>query len=116
MVSATSNISLLNAVRYGVWHVIKIVLPSSQTSSARKTLLTTPFGMWYAVCLLFVGIAASLSTDAVRVFAVASGAFLLATGAFIATMLPMLAPRLQPASFVFFGWTDATSGSMPSNT
>ncbi|CAL8462011.1 g1542 [Coccomyxa elongata] len=45
-------------------------------------------------------------------FAVASGAFLLATGAFIAAMLPMLAPKLQPASFVFLGATDDMSATV----
>ncbi len=71
--------------------------------------------MWWAVCLLFVGVAASLPTVAVRIVAVASGAFLLATGAFIATMLPMLAPKLQPASFVFFGANDDMSATVPTN-
>ncbi|BDA41268.1 Amino-acid permease BAT1 [Coccomyxa sp. Obi] len=70
----------------------------------------------YAVCLLFVGMAASLPTDAMQIFAVSSGAFLVASGAFIITVLPMLAPKMQPASFVFFGATDGTSATAPSNT
>ncbi|CAL8461965.1 g1496 [Coccomyxa elongata] len=70
-------------------------------------LATHELFLTYAICLVVAGVISCSSTRGIRLYAVYSATFLVAGGAFIVAVLPMLAPTFQPASYVFTYFDDS---------
>lgn len=71
-----------------------------------------------AVILVVSGAVSSMTTQGVKVYAIFASFFMLIGGGFLIIILPMLAPKLQSAEFVFgqfFSWQAADLG-IPSST
>ncbi|BDA41309.1 Amino-acid permease BAT1 [Coccomyxa sp. Obi] len=87
----TASTAYLAAIHVSVMFVV----------SNGHQLTTFELFLTYAICLLVAGTISCSSTRGIRLYAVYAATFLVAGGAFIVAVLPMLAPTLQPASYVF---------------
>ena len=63
------------------------------------------------------GMLCSLPTRAVRGFSIFAAFWMIIAGAILFVLLPVCAPKLQPASFVFTGFTTDNKGAfgIPNN-
>ena len=70
-----------------------------------------------AVVLVVSGMLCSLPTRAVRGFSIFAACWMIIAGAILFVLLPACAPKLQPASFVFQGFTTDNKGAfgIPNN-
>ena len=69
--------------------------------------------MWHAVCLLLAGLVSSVPAKRIQQFAVFAAIALVFGGVIIMILLPLCAPKLQPATWVFssfFAWEKEEQG------
>jgi hypothetical protein len=69
--------------------------------------------IWHAVCLLAAGLVSSVPAKRIQQFAVFAAIALVFGGVIIMILLPLCAPKLQPATWVFssfFAWEKEEQG------